>query len=315
MLVGQSIGVAVFVAIDATKEREIARCGVALRTGIPLIAVLARIDREIVIVVVGERCGHPAIVVVVAKRTIGREAELLVVGVGSVVVVVQVTAGTFGREPLVGAVGVAFGTTQAAVPAVQRKEQVKLGTSGPSRGQRVVAHRAVHSETGLLVIGLAGRHKIWSVALCAVGSQALEGQFIGALVTFGTGGGEVHTVQRESVCFVQFLNPGDQPMRRRMATEAVVPNGVFVHVSVARNTSTLGLGKIQLGVALYTRRISMATFEGKAGGGVVPFQFLNGPTIGVVALGTVEVKTIPVGRFLLAVLSPNHRVGKDRKQR
>ncbi len=114
VLIGQVIGVVVLVAIDATEGRETSRRSVAFTAFVPLALVFSTVNREIIVVVLGEVFSLPARLRIVAKGTVHREACHFVVGVGRLLEIRQVACGASMRSTSV-AIGMASGTVHVVV--------------------------------------------------------------------------------------------------------------------------------------------------------------------------------------------------------
>lgn len=85
VLIGQIVGVVVLVAIDTTKQVVVIWGGMAINTSIPFALVIARINREILSVVIGKTSWGPTGIERVTQRAFGTETLRGVIGVVGVI--------------------------------------------------------------------------------------------------------------------------------------------------------------------------------------------------------------------------------------
>lgn len=122
VLFSQASGIVVFVAVNTTERLEIAGCGMALGTLVPLSLVFTAENWEIGLVVLGKGGGLPSGVGGVAEDTISRKTRRLVVRVSSCLVVILVASKAIVRCIRKITADVALGTVVYQVTSCQREK-------------------------------------------------------------------------------------------------------------------------------------------------------------------------------------------------
>ena len=197
------------------------------------------------IVVLRKARGRPARVGGVADGAVCWEASGLVVGGSGGSKIGFVAGKTIGRCARKSAIGVACVAVAYFMPFGQWEKSMvgRPGRKKPRRPGKVMAIGAFCRITCRLVVGAAGSHKIFQVAIGAVVADAVETEPGFRKMAVGASCCCVVAEQGEAVVSVQFRDFVHQPVFAAVAAGTVAADGHLVHIVMAAYTFTFRFRK------------------------------------------------------------------------
>lgn len=301
----------VLVAFDAAESRIIVVLDVTGGTGIPGTRMGARVNGEVLGVVLPEIGRFPARVGGVTRLAVGRKTRLYVVRVDRSLKVLLVAADAVGGDVRVVVANVTTGTVVDGMAFGQGKEVVVETIRDPGKGIHVMALRTIGGESDLGVIRLGRGLEVFLVAGDACRIDGVEAQHGGIDVASLAVGRGVGPQQRKTVLLVEVRHVSDNPRTRVVAAGTIHTYRLLVDVGVAAHTLLRSLREHQRAVAQLAIHRLVGPRQRKCRGVVAEGQRTKQrrPARRRMALRTVHGEGFPMG--ILSPQANSHKNGKD----
>jgi hypothetical protein len=244
--------------------------------------------------------------------TRGRVLRSNVIGIGGMVVFVQVTGNTFSGQAGIDSIGMAEIAIVKGMSIGEWKEWMVKTRSAPVETGHWVTFLTIGGHAWLYMVGFCGGIIIFLVTIKTFYSLGFETKQGSRLVTLRAFCRDMWPDKRKPALPVQGCNVLNDPWFGGMATGAIRPRCIFMHIGMAVNAFGFCLGKYKGRVAGSAVRFSVTPYQGHGRGVVIKRVdcFIQLPAAGAVAYIAAYLKLVSVRGISVKW---NQQESKDRK--